>query len=39
VRSTPPELNGGEGAGLLGRGAALGSGEALEHTHGEREEG
>jgi hypothetical protein len=31
-----PELNGGEGAGSSGRGAAMGSGEALEPAYGER---
>jgi hypothetical protein len=31
-----PELNDGEGADPSGRGAALGSGEALEPMHGER---
>jgi hypothetical protein len=36
VRLTAPELNGDEGAGPLGRGAALGSGEALGPTYGER---
>jgi hypothetical protein len=36
ARSTAPELNGGEGAGPSGRGAALGSGEALGHVYGER---
>jgi hypothetical protein len=36
ARSMVPELNGGEGAGPSGRGAALGSGEALGPTHGKR---
>jgi hypothetical protein len=36
VRLTAPELNGDEGAGPLGWGAALGSGEALGPTYGER---
>jgi hypothetical protein len=36
TQSIAPELNGGEGAGPSGRGAALRSGEALEPTHGER---
>jgi hypothetical protein len=34
--SMVPELNGGEGAGPLGRGAALGSGEALGPAHRKR---
>jgi hypothetical protein len=36
ARPTAPELNGGEGAGPLGWGAALGSGEALGPRYGER---
>jgi hypothetical protein len=36
VWSMVSELNGGEGAGPLGQGAALGSGKALGHAHGER---
>jgi hypothetical protein len=36
TRTTAPELNGGEGASPSGRGAALGSSEALGPTHGER---
>jgi hypothetical protein len=36
ARSTAPELNDGEGADPLGRGAALGSGEALGPAYGER---
>jgi hypothetical protein len=36
ARSTAPKLNGGEGAGPSGRGAALRSGEAPGPTHGER---
>jgi hypothetical protein len=36
ARSTASELNGGEGAGPSGRGAALGFGEALGPAYGER---
>jgi hypothetical protein len=36
ARSTEPELNGGEGAGPSGWGAALGSSQALGPTYGER---
>jgi hypothetical protein len=36
VRSMAPELNSGEGAGPLDRGAALGSGKALGPAHRER---
>jgi hypothetical protein len=36
TRSMAPELNDGEGVDPSGRGAALGSGEALGPTHGKR---